>query len=104
MPFSYLSSNRAILGSDVHVRFALRSNSPQIVVANKQLDGTDMVGELPGKRQRLADYTRHPRSQRVVETPDVVGFTRQPADRSVLRFENHSCVQHIPHSIGFSGG
>jgi hypothetical protein len=37
-------------GSDIHVMLALRRSSRQVVVANKQLDGTDMIGELLGKR------------------------------------------------------
>ena len=40
-------------GSDIHVMLALRRSSRQVVVADKQLDGTDMVSELLGKRQRL---------------------------------------------------
>src|SRR5712691_1241526 len=37
-------------GSDIHVMLALRRRSRQVVVTNKQLDGTNMVGEFLGKR------------------------------------------------------
>src|SRR5262245_53996938 len=42
-------------GSDIHVMLALRRNPRQVVVTNKQFDGTDMMGELLGKRQRVAN-------------------------------------------------
>jgi hypothetical protein len=41
-------------GSDIHVMLALRCSSRQIIVADEQLDSTDMMGELLGKRQRRA--------------------------------------------------
>jgi hypothetical protein len=63
---------------------ALCRSSRQIVVADEELDGTDMVGELLGKGQRLAHQTGHTLAQRVVEAFDVIGFTGQFADRSVL--------------------
>jgi hypothetical protein len=37
----------------VHVMLALCRSSRQMVVADEELDGTDMVGELLRKRQRL---------------------------------------------------
>ncbi len=37
-------------GSDIHVMFALRCSSRQIVMAYEELYGTDMVGQLLGKR------------------------------------------------------
>jgi hypothetical protein len=42
-------------GSDIHVMLTLRRSSRQVVVADKQFDRTDMMGELFGKRQRVAD-------------------------------------------------
>ena len=39
-------------GSDIHVMLALRRCSRQVVVADKQLDGPDMVGEFLGNRLR----------------------------------------------------
>jgi hypothetical protein len=44
---------------------ALRRSSRQLVVAHKQLDGTDMMGEFRGKRQRFADQPCHALAQRV---------------------------------------
>jgi hypothetical protein len=56
-PFSLLTHrippNRK--GSALHVMLALRRHSRQVVVANEQLDRTDMIGELLGKRQCVAD-------------------------------------------------
>jgi hypothetical protein len=42
-------------GSAVHVMLALRRCSRPIVVTDEELNGTDMVGELLGKGQRVAD-------------------------------------------------
>ena len=55
---------------------ALRCSSRQVVVADEQLDGTNMIGELLGKRQRLTHQTGHTLTQRIVEPFDVIGFTR----------------------------
>ena len=41
-------------GSDIHVMLALRCSFHQVVVADEQLDGTDMMGELFGEGQCLA--------------------------------------------------
>ena len=41
-------------GSDIHVMLALCCRSRQVVMANDELHGPDMVGELLGKRQRRA--------------------------------------------------
>jgi hypothetical protein len=43
------------LGSDIHVMLALRRRSRQVVVTNEKLNGPDMVGELLGKGQGVAD-------------------------------------------------
>ena len=63
-------------GSDIHVMLALCCRSRQVIMANEELNGTDMVGELLGKRQRRAHQTRNALSQRVVEPFDVIGFAR----------------------------
>src|SRR5262245_27696584 len=71
-------------GSDIHVMLALRHSSCQIVVADEQLDGTDMVRELLGKRQRFTHQTGHALAQCVVEALDVIRFPRKLGDRVVL--------------------
>ena len=50
-----VAGGRQYSGSDIHVMLTLRCNSRQVVVADKQFDSTDMMGELFGKRQRVAD-------------------------------------------------
>jgi hypothetical protein len=40
-------------GSDIDVMLALRCSSRQIIVADEQLNGPDMMGELLGKGQRV---------------------------------------------------
>ena len=64
------------VGSDIHVMLALCCRSRQVVMANEERNGTDMVGELLGKRQRRAYQTRNSLSQRVVEPFEVIGFAR----------------------------
>ena len=63
-------------GSDIHVMLVLCCRSRQVVMANEELHGPDMVGELLGKRQRRAYQTRNALSQRVVEPFDIIGFAR----------------------------
>ena len=65
---------RSIYGSDIHVMLALRRRSRQVVVTNEKFNGPDMVGELLGKGQRVADQPGHALPQRVVEPFDVIGF------------------------------
>jgi hypothetical protein len=55
-------------GSTIYVILALRRSSRQVVVADEELLGTDMVGELLGERQCLAYQAGDPLAQRVVET------------------------------------
>ena len=43
-------------GSDIHVMLALRCSSRQVVVADEQLDGPDMIGEFLGTRHPLTDH------------------------------------------------
>ena len=42
-------------GSALHVMLALCRRSRQVVVADEKLKSPDMVGELLGKGQRVAD-------------------------------------------------
>ena len=63
-----------LLGSDIHVMLALRRRSRQVIVTDKEFDSTDMMGELLGKGQRVADQPGHVLPQRVVEPFDVIGF------------------------------
>jgi ABC-type transport system substrate-binding protein len=42
------------LGSAPHVMLALHRSSRQVVVTDEEFDSTDMMGELLGKRQRVA--------------------------------------------------
>jgi hypothetical protein len=74
---------------------ALRHRSRQIVVTDEELHGTDMVGELLGKGQRVADQPCNALPQRGVSTFDVIGFARSFADRFVLRRRNHLLIYHI---------
>jgi hypothetical protein len=59
---------------------ALRRSSRQVVVANQQRDGPDMMGELLGKRQRFADPPCNALTQGGVEPLDVIGFAGQLAE------------------------
>ena len=74
---------------------ALRHSSCQIVVADEQLDGTDMVRELLGKRQRFTHQTGHALAQCVVEALDVIRFPRKLGDRAVLCRRNHLLIHDI---------
>jgi hypothetical protein len=85
---SALQGGGCWLGSDIHVMLALCCRSRQVVMANEELHGPDMVGELLGKRQRRAYQPRNALSQRVVEPFDVIGCVRSLADRLVLRCRN----------------
>jgi hypothetical protein len=51
---------------------ALCRSSHQVVVADEELYGTDMVRKLLGKRQRLTYQAGNALSQRVVEALDVI--------------------------------
>jgi hypothetical protein len=42
--------DRGDKGSDIHVMLALRYSSRQVVVADEELNGTDMIRQLLGKR------------------------------------------------------
>jgi hypothetical protein len=45
-------------------------------VTNEVLNGTDVVHQLFGERQRFADQTGHTLPQRIIEALDVIGFAR----------------------------
>jgi hypothetical protein len=64
-------------------------------MTDEELNGTGMVHEFLGKRQRLAYQTGYALSQRIIEALDVIGFARQLADRPMLRRGNHPCVHDI---------
>jgi hypothetical protein len=44
-------------GSDIHVTLTLCCSSRQVVVADEQLNGTDMIDEFLGERQRVTCQT-----------------------------------------------
>jgi hypothetical protein len=64
-------------------------------VAYEELDSTGMMGELFGEGQGLALQAGHALSQRVVKALDMVGFTGQLADRSMLSSGNHPYIYHV---------
>jgi hypothetical protein len=64
-------------------------------MTDEELNGTGMVHEFLGKRQRRAYQTGYALSQRIIEALDVIGFARQLADRPMLRRGNHPCVHDI---------
>ena len=74
---------------------ALYCHSRQVVMANKELNGPDMVGELLGKRQRRAHQARNALSQRVVEPLDVISFPRQLTDSPPYTFP---ALRHVDYS------
>ena len=64
-------------------------------MAYEELDSTDMVSELLGERQRVADQPEDALAERVVEPLDVIGFPRELVDRTVLCHRNHLLIYHI---------
>ena len=88
-------------GSAVHVMLALCRSSHQVVVADEELDGTDMIGELFGEGQGLAHQAGHALSQRGIKALDMVVFMGELADRSMLSSGNHPYVYHV--LIGIEG-
>lgn len=73
----------------------LRRSSRQVDVTDKQLNGTEMISELLGKRQGLTHQTGNALAPRVVETLDVMGVAGSLTDRPVLRSGNHLFVDAI---------
>ena len=72
-----------MVGSDVHGMLALNRRFCQVVVAYEVFDGSNVIGQRLGKRQRTAYQTRHPLPQGVVEPLDVIGLARFFVDGSV---------------------
>ena len=66
--------------------------SREIVVADEILDGTDVIGQFLGERQRFADQTGHALPQRVIEAFDVIGFPGLLRDGFVPLRRNHTCI------------
>jgi insertion element IS1 protein InsB len=56
-PCSTPMAMRSTTGSALHVMLSLRRSSHQIVVANEQLDGANVIGELLRERQRVTYQT-----------------------------------------------
>jgi hypothetical protein len=48
---------RIARGSDIHVMLTLRCSSRQVVVADEELNGTDMIGEFLGERRHVTCQT-----------------------------------------------
>src|SRR4029450_12972127 len=88
-PYPFLIASR---GSALHVMLALHRSSRQVVVTDEEFDSTDMIGELLGKRQRVAHQPGHALAQGVVKALDVIGLACQLADRFVLRRRNHLLI------------
>jgi hypothetical protein len=61
------------VGSALHGMLALCRRSRQVVVADEEFHGPDMVGELLGKGQRVAAQPCNALPQRVVAPFDVIG-------------------------------
>jgi hypothetical protein len=62
-------------GSDIHVMLALCRRSRQVVVADEELNGTHMIGELLRERQRLTHQTGNTLAQGVVEPFNMTDFS-----------------------------
>jgi hypothetical protein len=64
-------------------------------MAEKELNGADVVGQLFGKRQRVAYQTGDTRPSRVIEALDVIGFAGFLRDGTVLRCWDHALIDGI---------
>jgi hypothetical protein len=64
-------------------------------VVDEELDGTDVVRQLLGERQRVAHQTRNALSQGVVEAFDVIRFAVLLRNGFVLGWWNHTLVDLI---------
>ena len=64
-------------------------------MANEILNGTDVVVQLFGKRQRTAYQSRYPLPQGVIEAFDVIGLASFFVDRSVLGSGDDAFIHHI---------
>src|SRR5262245_49383488 len=74
---------------------ALCRSSRQVGVADEEVDSSDMVRELLGKRSCLTYQACNVLSERVVEAFDVMCCAGQCADRPVLRCGNYPFVHHV---------
>jgi DDE superfamily endonuclease len=80
----------------------LRHRSRQIVVTDEELNGTDMVDELLGKRQCVADQPCHALPQHVIEPGEIIShgvwlyyhFTLSYRAVQELLFERGITVSH----------
>src|SRR6266545_5171349 len=61
-------------------------------MADAIFDGTDMIGQFFGKRQRVADSTRDTLPQRLVEAFNMIGLPRVLRDGLVPRRRNHPLI------------
>jgi hypothetical protein len=61
-------------------------------VADEELDGTDVVRQFLGERQRVAPQTRKPLPQGVVETFDVIRLPGVLRNSVVLAWRNHALI------------
>ena len=64
-------------------------------MAYEELDGTDVICQFLGKRQRLAHQTGHALSQRVIEALDVIGCSGVLGDGLVLLRWDHPFIDSI---------
>src|SRR5262249_50460173 len=64
----------------------------QTAVTAEIPDGTNVVGQFLGERQRFAYETRQTLPQRVVEAFDVIGFPGVLRDSFVSLRRNHTCI------------
>ena len=61
-------------------------------MADEILDGTDMVGQLFGKREGFAHQTGNALSQGIVETFNVIGFPGFLCDSLVSNRWDHALI------------
>ena len=66
-------------------------------MANKILDGTDMIGEFLGKGKRFSDQTRYLKSFGTVKLLDMIGYPPLLFDDLILLFFNdtHGCLPSV---------
>jgi len=64
-------------------------------MADKILDGADMIGQLFGECQGVTYETGNALPQRVIEPLDVISFPGFLRDGFMLSSRNHSCVDFI---------
>jgi len=62
-------------------------------VANEVLYRTNVIRQFLGKRERFSDQTRHPLSQRAVESFDMIGYPLLLLDDPMLLCFNHTLIR-----------